>query len=175
MKKKLGLSAAFIAILCFAAIVFAEDTRKKTNERPPRPSVKTQRPDRAPSREERNSKMQARGLEAMIQRETKRIETEVARVTKAHEEETALLKTIQKQANEEKAKKTAALIAKLIETKNSDNKAKIEKIKSRIENIKKRMQRSPRQPGQRQPGQRGPQRRGPGARPTRSVMPRPNK
>jgi hypothetical protein len=192
MKKKLGLTAAFIAILCLAAIVFAEGPKKyptldevlitSSKAKPQRPSVRPVRPvrpgitsstrpgARLQGPGSRNPKQRARGLEAMIAQQTKRIEGDITRETKSYEAETTQLKAILKQANDEKAKKTAALINELITQKTAAHTEKITQIKKRVEDFKKRMERQPARSGR---PTRGATRGRPtgGARPSRSKIP----
>jgi hypothetical protein len=143
MKKKLMPMAVVLIIVALAAIVFAADPPKSPSKRPPtqRPGARMQRPGG------RGGQPKARGLEMMIQQQAKRIESEITRITKTHETAIKELQAILKQAKEEKATKTAALLNAMIEKKNATNAVKVKEIQKRADDFKKRMQRRPKQDG----------------------------
>ena len=155
MKKNLIAMTAVIIVAVIAATLFAEDAAKPrpSRGRPERPSVKT-------SRSQSARPQRTRGLEGMMQR----TEAEIKRLTKVHDAETKELKAILKQANKEKATKTAAMLSDLIKKIDTRNAEKIKQIKTRAEDFKKRMQRTPR-------SKDAPAGRPYGSRPTRNVRP----
>ena len=138
MKKKLMPMAVVLIIVALAAIVFAADPPKSPTRRPPnkRPGARMQRPGG-------RGGQQGRGLEMMIQQQTKKIEGEITRITTTHETAIKELQAILKQAKEEKATKTAALLNAMIEKKNATNAVKVKEIQKRADDFKKRMQRRP--------------------------------
>lgn len=164
MKKKLAFITSAVTILCLAAILFAEDARPplRNSERPARPGMATQRPGPGTrSNRPRSSATdpRTRGLASMIEQQTKRVEAEIAHETKAFETENAALQAILKQANAEKAKKTAKMLNDLIEKKSTESKERIDKIKAKVEGFKQRMKQTQKQQGQRmkkRPGTRNP-------------------
>lgn len=137
MKKNLIPTAAFILVAIIAATVFAEEAAKPRPKRPERPSSRT-------PRSRGMGAQRSRGMEAMMQQRTKQIEAEIRRANAAHEAATGELKAILKQAKTENATKTAAMLSKLIEKKNTANAEKVKTIQKRAEEFKKRMQRRPR-------------------------------
>lgn len=143
MKKNLIPMTAFIVIAVFAASVFSEAPKpQRTQGRPERPDVRTPRPSpRGGMQRTKGGSQGSRGIESFKQQQAKRVETEIKRINDAHEAELAQLQAILKQANGEKARKTAAMINLLIEKKKEENKANVKKFQDRMETFNKRMQR----------------------------------
>ncbi|MCF7954483.1 MAG: hypothetical protein K9M75_01650 [Phycisphaerae bacterium] len=143
MKKNLIPITAFIIIAVFAASVFSEAPKpQRAQGRPERPSVKTPPPAPGAGMQRTKGAPQAsRGIEVIKEQQTKKVEAEIKRINAAHEADIAQLQAILKQANDEKAAKTAAMLTELIEKKNTDNKANVKKFQDRMEAFNKRMQR----------------------------------
>lgn len=166
MKKNLIPMTAFIVIAVFAASVFSEAPKpQRAQSSTERPGVRTPRPSPRPGMQRTKAGAQApRGAEAFKQQQAKRVETEIKRINDAHEAEVAQLQAILKQANDEKAQKTAAMINLMIEKKKEENKANVKKFQDRMEAFNKRMQRV-------QAGKGRPDPRTTRTRPAKGVMP----
>lgn len=139
MKKKLIPTTVFMVIAVITAAVFAEEAAK------PRPARQPERPGvRTPRTRSERPQQRTRNMDAIIQQQAKRIESEISRLNKIHQVEVDQLKAVLKQAQEEKAVKTAAMLKDMIEKKNAENAEKIKHIQKRAEDFKKRIQRGPR-------------------------------